>query len=163
MNVMTKLNPNSINVLPELIDSPVGVALTSALDTELNEIYPEEESRYPDIAGNEVMEPLGGFLVAYLGEDHIGCGAIRRIGDLDAEIKRIYVKKPFRGMGVGRILLDSLEAESRHLGVSRLVLETGNRLPHALALYRKAGFIEIPRFGNYLNSPLSICMEKILR
>lgn len=162
MNVMTKLNLNSINILPEMIDSPVGVALTSALETELNEIYPEEESRYPDITVNEVMEPLGAFLVAYLGEDHIGCGAIRRIGDLDAEIKRIYVKKPFRGMGVGRILLDSLEAESRHLGISRLVLETGNRLPHALALYRKAGFIEIPRFGSYLNSPLSICMEKIL-
>ena len=89
MNVMTKLNLNSINVLPEMIDSPVGVALASALDTELNEIYPEEESRYPDITVNEVMEPLGVFLVAYLGKDHIGCGAIRRIGDLDAEIKRI--------------------------------------------------------------------------
>jgi GNAT superfamily N-acetyltransferase len=58
-----------------------------------------------------------------------------------------------------------LETVARELGATRIVLETGPRQPEAIALYHRAGFADIPLFGDYLDSPhpeLSVCMEKIL-
>ena len=51
-------------------------------------------------------------------------------------------------------------AEATALGASRVVLETGVRLPGALALYRRAGFEVIPCFGEYAEAPLSLCMAR---
>jgi GNAT superfamily N-acetyltransferase len=75
----------------------------------------------------------------------------------------MYVARDSRGHGIGRALLDRLEAEARTLGVSRLVLETGVRQVEAIALYRRAGFIVIPAYGEYVRSPgTSVCMSKTL-
>jgi putative acetyltransferase len=59
-------------------------------------------------------------------------------------------------------VLEALEAEARALGIARLVLETGTRQGEALALYRRTGFSRIPPFGEYVGSPLSVCMAKDL-
>ena len=59
-------------------------------------------------------------------------------------------------------MLDELEAVARQLGVRRLVLETGPLQPEALALYRHAGFVEIPLFGDYVGAEFSVCMAKEL-
>ncbi|WP_437338073.1 GNAT family N-acetyltransferase [Sorangium sp. So ce394] len=59
-------------------------------------------------------------------------------------------------------ILRALEEQALALGRTRLVLETGVRQPEAIALYRRAGFVEIPPFGEYLGSPLSVCMGKDL-
>jgi GNAT superfamily N-acetyltransferase len=72
----------------------------------------------------------------------------------------MYVSPEERGRGVGRALLEALESEALALGLSCLVLETGVRQSEATALYRRAGFREIPPFGEYLGSPLSLCMAK---
>ena len=53
-----------------------------------------------------------------------------------------------------------LETKARQLGVSRVVLETGPRQPEAIALYARAGFSEIPLFGEYIGSQFSVCMAK---
>ena len=82
----------------------------------------------------------------------------RRADPQVAEIKRMYVIPEARGRGIARQVLIALEAEAQQLGVSRLVLETGLRQVEALALYRRAGFVEIPLFGEYIDSPLSICI-----
>jgi GNAT superfamily N-acetyltransferase len=77
----------------------------------------------------------------------------------------MYVAPTARGLGVGRQILNALEAEARRLGARRLVLETGPRQPEALALYAHAGFTQIPLFGEYLDTPhpdLSVCMAKDL-
>ena len=79
-----------------------------------------------------------------------------------AEVKRMYVRTAARGRGIGGAILVALETEARVLGVSRLVLETGVRQPEALALYRRFGFDVIPPFGEYVESPLSVCMAKDL-
>ena len=52
--------------------------------------------------------------------------------------------------------------EARALGCARPVLETGIRQPEAIALYERAGFSRIPAFGEYVHSPLSVCMGKDL-
>ena len=97
-----------------------------------------------------------------MGDVPTGCGAVRRISDEEAEIKRMYTLPTARGQGIGRAILIALEDEARRLGAKRLVLETGERQPEALALYTRHGFIQIPLFGEYIGSPLSVCMAKEL-
>ena len=92
----------------------------------------------------------------------VACGAVRCLAAEVAEIKRMYVIPAARGRGFSTSMLAALEGQGRQLGVRRLVLETGPRQLEALALYRRAGYVSIPRFGEYLNSELSLCMGKDL-
>ena len=78
----------------------------------------------------------GAFLVAYRDDQPVGCGAVRLIGPATAEIKRMYVEPELRGAGIGRTLVDALEAEARRLGAEQVVLETGTRLWRLLSLSR---------------------------
>jgi GNAT superfamily N-acetyltransferase len=142
--------------------APVSQELIAALNAELTDRYPEEGANFFRLDPHEVENGRGGFYVAFLGGRAVGCGAVRRIDDTTAEIKRMYVAPTGRGCGIGRRVLAELEAEARRLGVHRLVLETGPRQPEALALYKAAGFVEIPLFGEYVGSQFSVCMEKML-
>jgi len=72
----------------------------------------------------------------------------------------MYVEPSARGCGVGRMVLRALESEARRLQVNRIVLETGERQPEALALYQRSGFSRISAFGEFVGSPLSVCMAK---
>jgi putative acetyltransferase len=92
----------------------------------------------------------------------IGCGAVRRLDDHTAEIKRMYVDPKARGKGAGRVILVALELEARTLGAKSILLETGERQFEAVNLYESAGFRRIEAFGEYIGSPLSICMKKDL-
>ena len=74
----------------------------------------------------------------------------------------MYVESGARGRGIGHALLVAIEGEARALGLTRLVLETGDRQHDALVLYERAGFVRIPAFGEYVGSPLSVCMAKAL-
>lgn len=87
---------------------------------------------------------------------------VRVLGPGVAEIKRMYVRPRARGRKVGRRLLAELEERAAALGVRRLVLETGVRQREALRLYHRAGFVEVERFGEYVDSPLSVCLAKRL-
>jgi putative acetyltransferase len=159
---MTTLNKINVEIRRADILSPVVQQLISALNTELEERYPEEGANHFRLDPDEVADGRGAFLVAYIGGQAVGCGAVRRIASTVAEIKRMYVAPQSRGRGVGRQVLVQLEAEARRLGATRLVLETGPRQPEALALYGRAGFVEIPNFGNYVGCEFSVCMAKEL-
>jgi GNAT superfamily N-acetyltransferase len=110
----------------------------------------------------EVAEGCGAFLIAYCNGKPIGCGAVRKLDSDTAEIKRMYVAPEARGGGIGKRILLALEEETRRLGVRRLVLETGERQHEAMALYARFGFARIPAFGEYVDSPLSVCLGKNL-
>jgi len=58
-----------------------------------------------------------------------------------------------RGRGVATALLRALEDSARRAGRKRIILETGDRQPEAIALYRKAGYVRIPDFGFYKDAP----------
>jgi GNAT superfamily N-acetyltransferase len=104
------------------------------------------------------------FLIARRNSIAIGCGAIRRIEDepITFELKRMFTTRAARGIGLGRKLLAALEAEARARGGQRLVLETGELQAEAVRLYERAGFTRIPKFGEYVDAPLSLCMGKTL-
>ena len=144
------------------IESPAAVELLSALNAELDLRYPEDGANFFELDSSDVMSGHGAFLAAYVGDTPVGCGAVRRLNDNDFEIKRMYVSPSFRGHRIGKAILTALESEAKILGASRLVLEAGDRQPEALALYRRSGFSEIQRFGQYVDAPLSVCMAKNL-
>jgi putative acetyltransferase len=146
----------------ENLGSTVSRQLISALNAELAATYPEEGATHFRLEAEEVEPGRGAFLVIFVGGQPVGYGAIRRLDERTAEIKRMYVEPVARGRGIGRNMLDALEAEAGRLGVTRIVLETGERQTAAVNLYESAGFTRIPRFGEYENSPLSVCMAKRL-
>ena len=137
-------------------------SLIDALNAELSHRYPEPGANHFRLDPEEVADGRGAFLVAARAGRLVGCGAVRRIEERTGEIKRMFVSPEERGQGLGRAILAALEAEARTLGIARLVLETGVRQPEAIALYRGAGFAEIAPFGDYIGSPLSVCMAKDL-
>ena len=163
---------NALDIAPEPLTSDVAAALIIDLNAELSALYPEPGATHFRLDPSEVATGAGIFVVARWHGRPVGCGALRRIRNPDlvrevgpnaGEIKRMYVAPDSRGRGIGRAVLDRLEAEARTLGVSRLVLETGTRQIEAIALYRRAGFTEIPAYGEYVLSPgTSVCMLKTL-
>jgi putative acetyltransferase len=102
------------------------------------------------------------FLAAMRGEEMIGCGGICRLEQGVAEIRRMYVAPSARGLGVGRMLLGSLEDEARALGYRALRLETGRLQREAIGLYESAGYRTAPCWGPYVTDPKSVCYEKPL-
>jgi putative acetyltransferase len=144
------------------VTSRAARALIEALNAELAQRYPEEGANHFRLDPDEVADGRGAFLIATRSGAPIGCGAVRRIADATGEIKRMYVSPAERGRGAGRAILSALEAEARALGLTRLLLETGSRQPEAIALYERAGFSVIAPFGEYVDSPLSVCMAKAL-
>jgi ribosomal protein S18 acetylase RimI-like enzyme len=62
--------------------------------------------------------------------------------------------------GIARAVLAELERTAKEAGVRRLVLETGNAQPEAIAMYRLAGFVDIPAFGHYAHSPDAVHLGK---
>jgi GNAT superfamily N-acetyltransferase len=175
-NVMDVVGEHSagdaIEIAPESFSSPVARALVAALNQDLRATYPEPGATHFRLDAEEVAPGVGIFMVARLGGRPVGCGALRcvrdpalmwELGPMVGELKRMYVARDERGKGIGRALLLRLEAEARALGLNRLVLETGNRSPDAIALYRNAGFAAIPAYGEYLASPeTSVCLGKEL-
>jgi putative acetyltransferase len=146
----------------EELSAPVVQQLISALNAELESIYPEEGANFFRLEPEEVAEGRGVFLIAYLADNPVGCGAVRMIEPALAEIKRMYVDPAIRGRRVGRQIVVALEAQGRALGAKRIVLETGPRQPDAIAMYAHAGFSEIPLYGEYIGSQFSVCMAKDL-
>jgi GNAT superfamily N-acetyltransferase len=82
--------------------------------------------------------------------------------DGDAEIKRMYVIPRARGRGLSRLVLAALEDDARAAGRTRMVLETGARLPEAVCLYTSSGYEPCAKFGHYRFDELSRCYAKPL-
>jgi DNA-binding MarR family transcriptional regulator/GNAT superfamily N-acetyltransferase len=97
---------------------------------------------------HEVRPPAGEFFVAYLHGEAIGCGAVKHHADAPAEIKRMWIAPAARGLGLGRRLLEHLEACARAGGARIAHIETSAVLSEALALYRSAGWVEVPAFND---------------
>jgi GNAT superfamily N-acetyltransferase len=139
-------------------DSADAVALITELEAHLEAHYPAE-SRH----GYSVEKLLAqGVEFFVLREDNVpaGCGGIQLFGVEYGELKRMYVRPKFRGLGFGKLLLDHLADHARAHGVRLLRLETGIHQAAAISLYEKFGFQPIPPFGSYVEDPLSKFFEK---
>ncbi|MFL5968608.1 MAG: GNAT family N-acetyltransferase [Gaiellaceae bacterium] len=97
---------------------------------------------------HEVRPPVGQFFVAYLHGERIGCGAVKHHPGGKTDIKRMWIAPAARGLGLGRRLLEHLEACAKASGARVARLETGAVLTEALALYRSAGWSEVAPFND---------------
>lgn len=155
--------PQTITIARAALTADDSRALIEALNAELTGAYPEPGANHFGLHPGDVAEGRGAFLVVHVDGIAMGCGALRRLDADTGELKRMYVSPAARGLGLGRRLVEALEAEARALGLRRLVLETGTRQTAALALYRATGFQPIPLYEEYLRSPeTSICLGKEL-
>jgi GNAT superfamily N-acetyltransferase len=82
--------------------------------------------------------------------------------DGDAEIKRMFVVREARGLGYARTVLAELEATAAAAGRTRMVLETGEKQPEAIALYASCGYLPVAKFGYYRDEELSVHLGKPL-
>jgi GNAT superfamily N-acetyltransferase len=96
----------------------------------------------------ELTPPAGYCVVARLRGRPVGCGALKLHGAAPAELKRMWVDPSSRGLGVGRRLLESLEAMAHENGARILHLETNRALKEAIELYRRAGYKEVAPFND---------------
>lgn len=153
---------SNVRIEAATLTEPAVRELIDELDAELTARYPEDGAVHTRLDAADVAPGRGVLLLAWdeQTDEPLGCGAVRLRERGEAEIKRMYVRLGARGRRVGTVLLAALEAEASALLATRLVLETGERQPESLALYRRAGFVPIPRFGEYVDSPLSYCMGK---
>jgi GNAT superfamily N-acetyltransferase len=116
----------------------------------------------------EFEPPHGSFFVGYVDDVPVATGAWRRstveaFGTTQTcEIKRMYVVAAARGAGHARQMLAHLEESARAAGARALVLETGRKQPEAIALYESSGYVAVPGYGYYRDSPLSHTLGKPL-
>jgi putative acetyltransferase len=153
----------TLHIRRSTLASPDAARLIAALNAELTATFPEPGATHFSLRDEEVAAGEGAFLVAYLDNVAVGCGAVRQLDEATAELKRMYVDPSVRSQGIGRALVEALEHEARLIGVTRIVLETGTRLAPAMKLYEAMGYARIPLFGEYLSSPdTSLCFGKSL-
>jgi len=121
-----------------------------------------DRARYVDVDPAEFEPPAGVLMIAYDHEQPVACGGVRLLAPGVAEIKRMYVPDEHRGHGYARALLAALEDRARAAGYRRMILETGDAQPEALALYTSSGYTPIPGFGIYRCAPQSKSFAKAL-
>ncbi|WP_104190470.1 GNAT family N-acetyltransferase [Cryobacterium sp. Y82] len=121
-------------------------------------LYPTESYHGLDIVALERPD-----VVFYVARDNglaLRTTAIVDRGDKIGGVKRMFVTDAARGAGVGRALLETVEAFAHTVNISLIQLETGLPPTAAIALYKRSGYEHIPRFGKYVDDPTSYCMEK---
>lgn len=138
------------------LEQDVGITFTEA----------ERERHHAAFRGElpGLLGARGRLLVARLGDEPVGVGALKPIDDTTAEIKRMYVRPAAQGLGVGRALLARLVQDARAEGYATVRLETVRFMTAAQAMYRAFDFVEVERFDgseatNTVFDPLTIAME----
>lgn len=146
------------SITPERPDTPDARALIFELEAELEPLYPSE-SRHGYAVEKLIAQAVAFYVIRHDGAS-AGCGGIQLFGVEYGELKRMYVRPQFRGLGYAKAIVDRLADHARKHGVGLLRLETGVHQRAAIGLYERMGFRRIPPFGEYREDPLSRFYEK---
>ena len=149
-----------MRIRPEGVDDPGVMALFEAADAYGLSLYAPENYHALDVS--EFRRDDVTLLVARDDDGRaLGMAALAE-RDGYGELKRMFVHEDARGLGVGAALLDAVETLAAGLGIRTLRLETGEPQVGAVRMYERAGYLRCPRFGEYVDDPTSLCMEKRL-
>jgi putative acetyltransferase len=167
----------TVTISLEAPDSPDARALIAELDAVLMPMYDVSDRHGYSV--DKLKRQRVHFFVIRCDGEAAGCGGVQiftakagsvpstpsasSVSSVDfGELKRMYVRPRFRGQGLGRTLVDHLIGVVRAHGIDVVRLETGIHQTEAIALYERCGFRRIPPFGDYFESPVSVCYEKRL-
>ena len=152
---------DAVEVVPVVVRDPGVRALVDALTEELagGGYTAEETFGYtPEQLERSAVHLVG----ARVAEELVGIAGIELQGAGTAELKRFYVRPAHRGTGVADALIGALLDHAVRHRVRVVRLETGDAQHAAIAFYRRHGFEEIPRFGPYVTSATSVCLQRVL-
>jgi putative acetyltransferase len=145
-------------ITAELPNTADAILLISELEAQLEPLYPRTSRHGYSV--KKLMDQKVAFFVTRHGGVLAGCGGLELVGVEYGEVKRMYVRPQFRGLGLAKLMLDHLASYAREHHIPLLRLETGIYQKEAIALYEGMGFQRIPPFGNYQKDPLSRFYEK---
>ena len=140
---------------------PPALQLLAELDADLFRHEYPPESRHAFSVEKLLREGVVFFLTRFKNE-LAGCGGLKIYPGEYGEVKRMYVRPAYRGLGLGKAMLDHLGQYAQTHGLERLRLETGIYQVEAIGLYERYGFQRRPPFGEYKVDPLSLYFEKAL-
>jgi len=98
--------------------------------------FEEELANLP----GDYVRPTGCLLLAIYKGQSAGCVGLRMLSDGVCEMKRLYVKSQFRGLGFGRAFAEAVIEEARKIGYNYMRLDTVPSMEVARALYVSVGF-----------------------
>jgi putative acetyltransferase len=135
------------------------IRLVSELDQMLAVINGEDHSFYNQF---NTLTEIRNVILVYEGDTAIACGAFKKFDDTSCEIKRMFTEPSHRGRGYAGIVVDELEKWARESGYRSVVLETSVKLESAVGLYRKKGYADTEKYGQYKDATDSMCFRKVL-
>jgi len=138
----------ALEVRAEPSDGSTASTLIEGFEAAIGARYPGwSRDVGPSATPADFAPPGGRFLVAYEDGRPLGCGGLKRLDEETVEIKRLYVAPDGRRRGVARAVLAALEDAARELGYRRVRLDTGDRLPEAVALFGSSGYTPIDDYN----------------
>jgi len=168
---MGDLKGKQTQIVPVTWRDPRAAVLRELMDVEMSAIY---GSLFSSSEPGKVLaarrKALGivprDILVTLLAIDADGTPlahvAVRDLGG-EWEVKRLFVDNKARGRGIGRRIMSDLESRARDRGAKRLILQTGDRQPEAVALYERTGYERIEIYEPYVTAfTFSVCFGKQL-
>lgn len=138
------------------------IRLCHMLDDNLNELVGGEVQRKEYNEYNK-LDQIHDVILICDNDTPLACGAFKYYADGVAEVKRVFVRKEFRGQGISKLLMQHLEVKAKEQGYDSMILETGKQMKVAIGLYSSMGYQVIDNYGQYKNMSLSICMLKDIR
>ena len=93
---------------------------------------------------NSILRKGGRILMVHAGEEAVGCLALIPMGSGVYEVSKMAVSPRFRGVGIGRRLLERAIAEAKAMGAESLFLGSSTKLKNAVHLYESVGFRHVP-------------------
>ncbi|MFB9885448.1 GNAT family N-acetyltransferase [Balneatrix alpica] len=142
--------------------SPQVVSFLQAHLQDMRAVSPPESKHALDVEA--LQQPDVQFWTLWMGEDLLGCAALKRLSALDAELKSMRTKAHARKQGIGTLMLNHVLEQARLQGYRRISLETGSMpfFAPARRLYQRFGFVPCPPFASYRPDPNSVFMTLLL-
>ncbi|MDN4473962.1 bifunctional helix-turn-helix transcriptional regulator/GNAT family N-acetyltransferase [Demequina zhanjiangensis] len=129
--------------------SPEAVWCVQQYYAELQEMFDAgyDPAKAVAVGVEDLTEPRGAFYAVRLHGQPIGCGGVTLPPGEPAFLKRMWVAPSARGLGVGAMILDALEARARESGATTVRLDTNSTLGPACRMYEARGYLQVPDFN----------------